>query len=297
MSSAREIRTKIGSIKNTQKITRAMEMVAASKMRKAQQRMLHARPYATKIRQVIHHLAKSHPEYRHAFLTARPVTKRAGLIIITSDRGLCGGLNMNILRSVLHRLKDWQKQHIETDLCLIGSKAESFFKRYGGNITAQATHLGDQPTMADLIGVIKIMLDHYAEGKLDTVFIIHNEFINSMTQKPRWHCLLPIMVSDIVPELVGNTPKTEPVSRWDYLYEPEAKELLDLVLKRYIESQIYQSIIENVACEQAARMVAMKHASDNAGDLIDELQLAYNKARQSAITQELAEIVAGAAAV
>jgi F-type H+-transporting ATPase subunit gamma len=286
MAGAKEIRTKIGSIKNTQKITRAMEMVAASKMRKAQERMFHARPYAAKIRKVISHLARSHSEYRHPFLKERPI-KNAGMIIVSSDRGLCGGLNMNVLRTAIHAIKEWRDQSVDVSLCLIGNKAESFFRRVGGNVIAHASHLGDAPSVNDLVGAIKVMLDAYINNKLDALFLIHNEFANSMVQKPRVLQLLPIEAST----------DTEIGNYWDYIYEPDAKELLDLIFRRYIESQIYQGVIENIACEQAARMVAMKNASENAGDLIDTLQLAFNKARQAAITQELAEIVAGASAV
>jgi len=286
MSSTKEIRTKILSIKNTGKITRAMEMVAASKMRKAQERMFHARPYAEKIRTVISHLARSHPEYQHPFLNNRPI-RRAGLIIVSSDRGLCGGLNMNVLRVSVNTMKEWHDKDIEVGLCLIGSKAEGFFKRYGGNIMAHASHLGDVPSVNQLVGTIKIMLDAYQDEKLDALYLIHNQFINSMTQKPHVLQLLPIEPSD----------DKHLRTYWDYIYEPEAKELLDLLLRRYIESQIYRGVIENIACEQAARMVAMRNASDNANEFINTLQLAYNKARQASITRELAEIVAGASAV
>lgn len=286
MAFVKEIRTKIRSIKNTQKITRAMEMVAASKMRKAQERMFHARPYAERIRQVISHLARSHPEYRHPFLQERPIRK-AGFVVVSSDRGLCGGLNMNVLRSCVQSMKEWREKGAEIALCLIGSKAENFFRRAGGDIWANASRLGDTPSVTDLVGSVKVMLDAYTEQKLDALFLIHNEFVNSMVQKPRVLQLLPMVPSE--DKEIGNY--------WDYLYEPDSKELLDLVLTRYIESQIYQGVIENIACEQAARMVAMKNASENAGDLIDRLQLAYNKARQAAITQELAEIVAGASAI
>lgn len=286
MAGAKEIRTKIGSIKNTQKITRAMEMVAASKMRKAQERMHHARPYAAKIRKVISHLARSHSEYRHPFLNERDI-KNVGLIVVSSDRGLCGGLNMNVLRTAIQTMKEWRDKNVEISLCLIGNKAEAFFRRFGGKILAHTSHLGDAPSVNDLVGTIKVMLDAFVDNKLDALFLIHNEFLNSMVQKPRVLQLLPI--EPATDKEIGNY--------WDYLYEPDAKELLDLVLRRYIESQIYQGVIENNACEQAARMVAMKNATDNAGDLIDTLQLAFNKARQAAITQELAEIVAGASAV
>lgn len=286
MAVAKEIVTKIRSIKSTQKITRAMEMVAASKMRKAQDRMAISRPYATKIRKVISHLAKSHSEYHHPYLKIRPV-KRAGFIVVTSDRGLCGGLNSNVLKTTLTKMKEFHDQSIEMDLCLVGTKAGAFFKRYGGRVIAHADHLGDMPKITDLIGIVKVMLENYDTETLDSLFIVHNEFINTMTQKPRVLQLLPIVPSE----------EKELAHHWDYIYEPDAKKLLDLLLTRYIESQVYQAVVENIACEQAARMVAMKNATENAGELISNLQLAYNKARQAAITQELSEIVAGAAAV
>lgn len=286
MAIAKEIRSKIRSIKNTQKITRAMEMVAASKMRKAQERMFHARPYATKIRKVIGHLAKSHPEYHHPFLVARDI-RRVGFIIVTSDRGLCGGLNMNLFKATVMEMKAWRDKGCEISLCLIGNKAENFFKRHGGKVLAVTSRLGDAPTANSLVGAVKVMLDAYNENKIDALYLMSNEFINSMTQRPRLLQLLPLLP----------TESPEVGQRWDYIYEPEARELLNDVLENYIESQVYQGVIENIACEQAARMVAMKSASDNAGDLINDLQLVYNKARQAAITQELAEIVGGAAAV
>jgi F-type H+-transporting ATPase subunit gamma len=286
MASAKEIRSKIFSIKNTQKITRAMEMVAASKMRKAQERMFHARPYAEKIRTVIQHLAKAHPEYQHPFLKERPIRK-IGLVIVASDRGLCGGLNMNVLRTAVHTMKGWQEKGVEVALCLIGSKGENFFRRMGGTIMAHASHLGDVPTVNQLVGTIKVMLDGYEQGSLDALFLVHNQFVNSMLQKPLVLPLLPVEPSDDKKLRVY----------WDYIYEPDAKALLDLLLRRYIESQIYRGVIENIACEQAARMVAMKSASENANEFINTLQLAYNKARQASITRELAEIVAGASAV
>jgi F-type H+-transporting ATPase subunit gamma len=286
MASAKEINSKIRSIKSTQKITRAMEMISASKMRKAQERMTISRPYATKIRSVIGHVAKSHAEYRHPYLNVREV-KRAGFIIVTTDRGMCGGLNTNLLKAAVVAMKDFYERNISLDLCLVGNKAGAFFKRIGGNVVATASHLGDAPQVTDLVGIVKVMLDSYDASTLDSLFIVHNEFINTMTQKPRVLQLLPI-----VP-----TEEKGLEHYWDYIYEPGAKELLDVLLKRYIESQVYQAVVENIACEQAARMVAMKNATENAGDLINALQLAYNKARQAAITQELAEIVAGASAV
>lgn len=286
MTAAKEINGKIRSIKSTQKITRAMEMISASKMRKAQERMTVSRPYAKRIRKVIGHVAKSHSEYHHPYLEVRE-TKRAGFIVITTDRGMCGGLNSNLLRATVLAMHDYHQRGLEIDLCLVGNKAEAFFKRLGGNVVAQANRLGDAPKVTDVIGIVRVMLESYDTGKLDSLFVVHNEFINTMTQKPRVLQLLPI-----VP-----TEEKELAHYWDYIYEPEAKKLLDALLTRYVESQVYQAIVENIACEQAARMVAMKNATENAGELINALQLAYNKARQAAITQELAEIVAGAAAV
>ena len=286
MAVGKEIRVKIQSIKNTQKITRAMEMVAASKMRKAQDRMRASRPYAEKMRNVVGHLAHAHPEYRHPYMQEREI-KRVGFIIISSDRGLCGGLNSNLFRQVVAQMRQWHDQKIEIDLCTIGNKANGFFARLRGNIVAQASHLGDAPQIADLIGTVKVMLDAYQEGTIDRLFLISNDFVNTMTQRPTLQQLLPI-------------PPSEDESlkhHWDYLYEPEAKEVLDALLTRYIESLVYQGVVDNIACEQAARMVAMKSASDNAGTFIKELQLIYNKARQAAITQEISEIVGGAAAV
>lgn len=287
MASGKEIRTKIKSVKNTQKITRAMEMVAASKMRKAQDRMAASRPYADKIRNVISHLAHAHPEYRHSYMEERE-TKRVGIILISTDRGLCGGLNANVFKAALGAMKEWQGKGAELELCTVGQKGSSFFKRVGGKIVSQVSQLGDTPSVNELIGTVKVMLDAYDEGRIDRLFVVYNEFVNTMTQKPQVEQLLPIQAGELEQELQHH---------WDYIYEPEAKEALDELLMRYIESLVYQGVVENIACEQAARMVAMKAASDNAGSLIDELQLAYNKARQAAITQELSEIVAGAAAV
>lgn len=287
MASAKEVRTKIASIKNTQKITKAMEMVAASKMRKAQERMRAARPYADKIRNVIAHLGHANPEYKHSYLAEREEIKRVGVIIISSDRGLCGGLNSNLFRDTLNRMKEWDDKDIGIDMCLVGSKAVGFFNRIGGSIIGQSTHLGDKPTVDVLIGTVKIMLDAFNEGKIDRLYLIFNKFINSMTQEPLFEQLLPVQAGD----------DEELKHHWDYIYEPDAKEVLDHLLTRFIESLVYQGVVENIACEQAARMVAMKSASDNAGTLIDDLQLVYNKARQASITQELSEIVSGAAAV
>jgi F-type H+-transporting ATPase subunit gamma len=287
MSQAKEIRTKIGSIKSTQKITRAMELVAASKMRRAQDRMATSKPYATKIREVISHVASSHSEYAHPFLQERTETKRVGYIIISSDRGLCGGLNINLFRSVVNDIKPWMDKDVEIDYCLIGRKAESFFKRHGGNVVAMADHLGDAPEVADLIGIVKVMLDHFTDGKIDALYIVGNEFINTMKQQPYVRQLLPL-----------EPDTSEKQGHWDYIYEPDsARELLDMLLRRYIESQVYQAVVENIACFQAAQMVAMKSATDNAGELIDDLQLIYNKARQASITAEISEIVGGAAAI
>ena len=287
MAAAKEIRTKIASIKSTQKITKAMEMVAASKMRKAQERMRAARPYAEKIRNVIAHLGLANPEYKHPFLVGHGEVKRIGLIIVSTDRGLCGGLNSNLFRDMLRRMKEWHGQGIELDLSLVGNKAVGFFARTGGNIVAQVTHLGDEPGVDQLIGSVKVMLDAYLDGNIDELYLVSNQFINSMTQKP--------VVEQLLPVQPGEDAALK--HHWDYIYEPDARDVLDRVLKRYIESLVYQGVVENIACEQAARMVAMKSASDNAGKLIDELQLIYNKARQAAITQELSEIVGGAAAV
>jgi F-type H+-transporting ATPase subunit gamma len=287
MAGVKEIRVKIASFKSTQKITKAMEMVAASKMRKAQERMRATRPYAQRIRRVIGHLRKANPDFRHPYLVEREA-KAVGFIVITTDRGLCGGLNVNLFKSTLASMRDWQNKGAEISLCLIGSKGVQFFRRLGNAKTlATVTHLGDRPHVADLIGTVKVMLDLYKEGKLDRVFLVHNEFLNTMTQKPIIRQLLPVVTED----------EDKLQKLWDYIYEPSAAELLDDVLMRYIESQVYQGAVENVACEMAARMVAMKSATDNAGKLIEELQLIYNKARQAAITKEISEIVGGAAAV
>ena len=287
MAGAKEIRTKIKSIQNTQKITKAMEMVAASKMRRAQERMHAARPYAVKMRNVVSHLAQANAEYRHPYMIERE-PRRIGFIIISSDRGLCGGLNVNMFRSAVNVMSEWQARGVEQDVCAFGNKGLAFFKRIGANIVSEATHLGDAPQLSALIGAIKVMLDGYAEGRFDRLFLVSNEFVNTMTQRPAVEKLLPIGRDDLDQELDHY---------WDYIYEPDAKDIVDGLMVRYIESLIYQAVVENVACEQAARMVAMKSATDNAGDLIDELQLIYNKARQAAITQEISEIVSGAAAV
>ena len=286
MAAAKEIRSKIASVKNTQKITKAMEMVAASKMRKAQERMTAARPYADKMRNVVAHIAHANTEYRHPYLIEREV-KRIGMILVTTDRGLCGGLNGNLFRQALKQFQDWEAEGKEIDLCVIGNKGIGFFSRIGGRIVGQTSQLGDAPQLEDLIGTIKIMLDAFNEHKVDQVYLVYNEFVNRMTQSPAFEQILPLVPED----------STDFSHHWDYLYEPEAKDVMEQLLSRYIESLVYQGVVENIACEQAARMVAMKAASDNAGKLIDELQLIYNKARQAAITQELSEIVSGAAAV
>lgn len=286
MAGAKEIRTKIASIKNTQKITKAMQMVAASKMRKAQDRMLATRPYAERIERVISHVAQSHPEYHHPYLIERPA-KRVGLIVISTDRGLCGGLNINLFKQAITAMKEWNAAGLEIDLTLIGSKASSFFKRMGGRIVSTATHLGDKPSIIELIGTVKVMLDAYEAGDIDRLYLVHNRFVNTMSQEPAVKQLIPVS---------GDEDEQLKI-HWDYIYEPDAQPVMDALMIRYIESLVYQGVVENVACEMAARMVAMKAATDNAGSLIDELQLVYNKARQAAITQEISEIVGGAAAV
>ena len=287
MAGGKEIRTKIKSIENTQKITRAMEMVAASKMRRAQERMRAARPYAAKMRNVIAHLAQASLEYKHSYTQEREA-KRVGFIIISSDRGLCGGLNINLFRSAVNELSTWQDKRVEVDVTVIGRKALAFFRRFSPTIVSEVTQLGDAPQFADLIGAIKVMLDAYSEGRIDRLFVVHNRFVSTMFQEPQLEQLLPIRAV---------APEEALKAHWDYLYEPDAHAVVDALMTRYIESLVYQGVVENIACEMAARMVAMKSATDNAGNLIDELQLVYNKARQAAITQEIAEIVSGAAAV
>ncbi len=286
MAGSKEIRTKIASIKSTQKITNAMEKVAVSKMRRAQMRMAAGRPYAERIRQVIGHLANANPEYRHPFMIEREV-KRVGYIVVSSDRGLCGGLNTNLFKALVKNMAVNRDQNVEMDICVIGSKGSAFFRSYGGNVVAAISHIGEEPSINDLIGSVKVMLDGYMSGRLDRLFIVSNKFVNTMVQQPAIDQLVPL-VADSDQELKHH---------WDYLYEPDAKQLLDGLLVRYVESQVYQSVIENNACEQASRMMAMKNATENAGDLISELQLIYNKARQAAITQEISEIVGGAAAL
>jgi len=286
MAGAKEIRTKIASIKNTQKITKAMQMVAASKMRKAQDRMKAARPYAEKLRSVIGHLRLANPDYKHPFLIDRPI-KATGIIVIATDRGLAGGLNINLFKAALTTIKAAQAKGEKIQVCLIGTKAVQFFRRLNVTVAASATHLGDRPEIAQLIGSVKVMLDLYRHGEIDRLLLVHNVFVNTMSQKGTVSQLLPVQATDA----------GELQERWDYIYEPSAAELLDGILMRYVESQVYQGAVENVASEMAARMVAMKSATDNAGNLIAELQLIYNKARQAAITTELSEIVGGAAAV
>ena len=288
MAVGKEIRDQITSVKSTQKITKAMEMVAASKMRKAQDRMLAARPYAQKIRTVVAHIAKANLEYKHSFTIEREV-RRVAYIVISSDRGLCGGLNMGVFRRTVTDMAEWDAKGVEIDIATIGSKGLAYFRRAGGNVISEASNYGDQPNLSDLLGAITSMLSAYEESKIDRLYVVSNEFVNTMTQAPQAVQLLPIEATEAATEEVP--------ALFDYIYEPEAKPILDTVLKRYIESQIYQAVVENVACEQSARMVAMKAASDNAGDLIGELELVYNKARQAAITQEISEIVAGASAV
>jgi F-type H+-transporting ATPase subunit gamma len=286
MSGTKEIRSKIASVKSTQKITKAMQMVATSKMRRAQERMRHARPYAEQMRNVLGHLAEANPDYRHPFLVTRE-PKAVGIIVISTDRGLAGALNANVFKQTLAMMREWQGKGATVSLCLIGSKGMNFFRRLGTPILAAVANLGDRPHVKDLIGTVKVMLDAYRAGKLDRLFLVSAHFVNTMTQKPAVEQLLPIEAID-----------TEGLQEhWDYIYEPDAAGVLDVLLMRYIESQVYRGAVENVASEMAARMIAMGAASDNAGKLINELQLIYNKARQAAITKELSEIVGGAAAV
>lgn len=285
MAGLKEIRSQIGSIQNTKKITKAMEMVAASKMRRARERMDASRPYAEKMRQVVSHMALGHLEYQHSFVQERETVKRVGYIIISSDRGLCGGLNSNLFKKALQDIADWKEQDVEVDIAVFGKKALSNFKRFG--VVAEATGLGDKPSVNDMLGTVKVMLDAYEEGRIDRLFLVENEFINSISQQPRVSQLIPIVAAEM----------EEIEYHWDYLYEPESKEVVDTLMTRYIESLVYQGVVENIACEMSARMVAMKSATDNAGDMIDKLKLKYNKARQAAITQEISEIVSGAAAV
>lgn len=286
MPGTKEIRAKIASIKNTQKITKAMQMVATSKMRRAQERLRAACPYAEKMRMVIGNLSEANPDYRHPFLIERE-PKSVGILIVSTDRGLAGGLNVNLFKQVLYTLREWQDRGAQVSLCLVGAKAVAFFRRLRVPILAQQTHLGDRPHVTDLVGVVKVMLDAYREGQIDRLVLVNNRFLNTMSQKPEVTQLVPIPAFETA----------ELPEHWDYIYEPEAAAILEELLTRFVESQVYQAVVENVACEMAARMVAMKSATDNAGKLIEELQLVYNKARQAAITKELAEIVSGAAAV
>ena len=286
MAAGKEIRTKISSIQSTQKITSAMEMVAASKMRRAQERMQLGKPYSRRMRAVVGHIANAAPEYKHMYMETREV-KRVGYIVVSTDRGLCGGLNMNLFKTTVRSMKGWNDQGVDVDLSLIGAKAAAFFSSLGGNVTAAVRDLGEEPSLSSLIGGVKAMLNAYEEGKIDRLYLVGNQFVNTMTQQPEVEQLLPLEAEQ----------SNEMKHHWDYIYEPDAKELLEDLLTRYIESQVYQAVVENGACEQAARMLAMKNATENAGDLIDDLQLIYNKARQAAITQELSEIVSGAAAI
>jgi len=286
MAVGKEIRTQITSVKSTQKITSAMELVAASKMRKAQDRMSLGRPYADRIRATVGHLANATSEFRHQYLEDREI-KRVGLIVVSTDRGLCGGLNINLFKTVLRQIAEYRKQDVAVDLCIIGAKAASFFRAVGGNVVSMKTHLGEEVSAADLIGAVKVMLDSFEEGSIDRLYLSYNRFINTMTQQPQVQQVLPLKAEE----------DEQLRHHWDYIYEPDDSSLLEGLLSRYLESQVYQAVVENGACEQAARMIAMKSATDNAGELIKQLQLVYNKARQAAITQELSEIVSGAAAV
>ena len=286
MAAGREIKKKIGSVQNTQKVTSAMQMVAASKMRRTQDRMQEARPYAVRIRSVIGHLADSTPEYTHTFMQEREV-KSIGYIVVSTDKGQCGGLNANLFRTLIREMSQWRTQNVEAVLALIGNKAASFFRSVGGNVAAAVNGLGETPRVEDLIGGIRVMLDKFEEGEIDRLDLISNEFVNSMTQRPKIEQLLPLEAA----------PDEALQHRWDYIYEGDTKELINGLVQRYIESQVYRAVIENTACEQSARMVAMKNATDNAEEMIDELTLLYNNARQASITQEIAEIVGGAAAL
>jgi len=285
MAGAKEIRTQITSIKSTQKITKAMEMVAASKMRKAQQKMAVGKPYAERIRSVIGHIANASPEYKHPYMQQREV-KRVGYIVVSSDRGLCGGLNTNVFKQTVKAMQTYEQQGVGIEICTIGGKAASFFGSLGAKISASVKEVGEDPVVSDLIGAIKVLLDSFAEGKIDKLYIVSNDYVNTMTQAPMVRQLLPLLQEEMPAK-----------HRWDYIYEPDSQTLLDGLMLRFIESQVYQAVVENAACEQAARMLAMKNATDNAGDIIKNLQMIYNRARQAAITQEISEIVGGAAAV
>jgi len=286
MAGGKEIKTKIASVKNTQKITAAMEMVAASKMRRAQDQMFATRPYAQRIATVVHHVASAHTEYKHPFLIERP-TKRIGIVAISTDRGLCGGLNTNMFKKALNHIGEFDDKGVEIEVVTFGGKALSFFKRIGAKVVAEASHIGDSPEMTQIIGPVQVLMQGYLKGEIDAIYLVGNEFINTMTQTPKITQLVPIAPSE----------DTELKHHWDYIYEPDAREVLDQVLDRYIESLVYQGVVENVACEMASRMIAMKNATENAGSMIDELQLIYNRERQAGITQEISEIVGGAAAV
>ena len=287
MAGGKEIKTKIASVKNTQKITSAMEMVAASKMRKAQEQMLATRPYAQRIAEVVSHVASSNTEYKHAFIVGREQVKRAGMIVISTDRGLCGGLNTNMFKKALNLMSELEEKNITFDVVTFGSKSLSFFKRIGAKVLAETSHLGDSPEMSRIIGSVQVMLKAYIDGDIDIIYLVGNEFESTMSQNPSVKQLVPVKPAK----------DKELQHHWDYIYEPGSKEVLDNVLDRYIESLVYQGIVENVACEMAARMLAMKNATDNAGSMIDELNLIYNRERQASITQEISEIVGGAAAL
>jgi F-type H+-transporting ATPase subunit gamma len=295
MPGSKEIRTKIKSVQNTRKITKAMEMVAASKMRRAQERMRMARPYGAKIRNVAAHLSRANPEYRHPFIVERDTVKRVGIIVVTADKGLCGGLNTNVLRLALQNIRDWETQGEDIEACAIGNKGLGFLQRLGANIVSQVIGLGDRPHMEKLIGAVKVMLDGYTADRFDRLMIFYTRFINTMKQEPVMEQLLPLSAEHM--SLSAEAEGATPTGTWDYIYEPDAEAVLNQVLTRYIEALIYQAVAENMASEQSARMVAMKSASDNAGNVIDELTLVYNKSRQASITKELSEIVGGAAAV
>lgn len=291
MASLKEIRAKVASIKSTQKITRAMQMVAASKMRRAQERMQLGRPYADSMRRVVSHLVKASPDYKHPYLVSRAVN-RVGYIVVSSDRGLAGGLNINLFKKLMQHVKQQKSQAVETRFAVIGQKGVSFFKTFGGTVIAAETHYGDNPSFEQLSVPVQVMLDAYNRGEIDEIYLVYNEFVNAMTQNPSVQRLLPIAAEPLVDETMENREYS-----WDYIYEPTTKELLDGLMGRYVESIVYQGVVENIASEQSARMVAMKAATDNAGNLINELQLVYNKLRQAAITREISEIVGGAAAV
>ncbi|WP_445620348.1 F0F1 ATP synthase subunit gamma [Kushneria sp. Sum13] len=295
MAAGKEIKSQIGSIKNTQKITSAMEMVAASKMRRAQERMAASQPYASQIRRVVSHISQANPEYRHDYQIEREV-KRIGYIVVTSDRGLCGGLNSNLFRRVLRDVRQWREKGVSVAFCALGTKGSVFFRKYGGDLLAATRNLGDAPEANELIGSINVMLEAFDKGEIDRLDLVYNEFVNTMSQKPTVRQLLPLP-EEIEQESSSGAENATSKGGWGYTYEPDAQSLLDRLLVRYVESQVYQAVVENIASEQAARMIAMKNATDNAGDIIDDLQLQYNKARQAAITQEISEIVGGAAAV